>query len=113
MNLSNLFYVAGSTFGGFRIVKANLDGTSQTDLITGLGGPQYLALDSAHIYWVDTTGPFQTVQGTIHAANLDGSGAGSACPTTTGTPTGQTASPIPSCIVLGAGNPSTWVAVGP
>ena len=55
--------------GDGTISRANLDGSGVETLITGLPGPQGVAIDpvNAHIYWADST--LQTIQ----RANLDGS----------------------------------------
>ena len=52
------------------IMRANLDGTGQQVILSGLNEPSGLALDanSGKIYWTDW-------DATIHVANLDGSGA--------------------------------------
>ncbi len=53
---------AGTTIG-----RANLDGTSPNQsFITGASGPCGVAVNSAHIYWANST------TGTIGRANLDG-----------------------------------------
>lgn len=50
------------------IRRANLDGSQVEELITGLGGPQDVAVDAAtgQLYWTDG--------GRVQRANLDGSG---------------------------------------
>jgi hypothetical protein len=56
---------------GGDIVRANLDGTSQTTLVSGLRGPLLgPALDPVHglMYWADT------FDGDIRRASLDGTG---------------------------------------
>jgi CSLREA domain-containing protein len=56
------------------ISRANLDGTGQQTLVSGLpaspNGPNHIALDlvSGHLYWTETT------SGQIQRSNIDGSG---------------------------------------
>ena len=54
---------------GHTIWRANLDGTGQETVLTGLSEPAGIALDVAvaKMYWAD-------VQGSILLANLDGTG---------------------------------------
>jgi hypothetical protein len=65
------FGAAGNTFGD--IQRANLDGTDQSTLVTGLVGPNQIAADlsDGRIYWVDGRADNNT--GDIRRANLDGS----------------------------------------
>jgi hypothetical protein len=59
-------------FGRGMIRRANLNGTSQQDLVTGLNGPVGVALDigGGRIYWTEANG------NTIKRANLDGTSPG-------------------------------------
>ena len=52
-----------------KIQRANLDGSNVEDLVTGLGEPRGIALDSAlgKMYWTDN------FTDRIQSANLDGS----------------------------------------
>jgi hypothetical protein len=56
--------------GSHDIRRANLDGSAQRTLVTGLNGPERIALDLpvGQMYWTDYLG------GAIWRANLDGSG---------------------------------------
>jgi hypothetical protein len=49
-------------------MKANLDGTGVTTVVTGQSAPAGVAVDGSHIYWASAFG------GTINKANLDGTG---------------------------------------
>ena len=69
---------AGPTLapGTGRIGRANLDGTGvQEDFVSGADLPSSIAVDDAHIYWVNYTGGNGSpVQTSIGRANLDGRG---------------------------------------
>src|SRR5947209_6377806 len=63
-------YIYWSSLNGGDIRRANLDGSGQTTLVSGLSGPLGPALDIAggQMYWSDN------YSGDIRRANLDGSG---------------------------------------
>ncbi|MEO1128987.1 MAG: hypothetical protein AAFX05_04665 [Planctomycetota bacterium] len=65
---SHVLYWTDRTEGA--ILSAAFDGSGMTTLVSGLNGPQGLAIDPirAHIYWADSTDL------NIKRANLDGSG---------------------------------------
>src|SRR5213596_4159748 len=65
---SNAWHAGGD------VRRANLDGTGQTTLISGLVGPGGIALDAAggKMYWTDGDQVANT--GDIRRANLDGTG---------------------------------------
>ncbi len=59
-------YFAGNGNGNDPIYQANLDGSGLTTIVSGLGGPQDIYVDSQNgkIYWTDS--------GKIQRSNLDG-----------------------------------------
>jgi hypothetical protein len=66
----HIYWATGST-----IMQANLDGTGVTTLVTGQDDPGAVAVDSSHIYWVNSTDANGDLNsGTVMEANLDGTG---------------------------------------
>jgi sugar lactone lactonase YvrE len=67
---SQMYWTDGTNSGPGVLRRANLDGSEQTILVTGLRGSRGVALDLAggRMYWSDWTA------GDIRRANLDGSG---------------------------------------
>jgi sugar lactone lactonase YvrE len=65
-----MYWTEGTNSGPGAIRRANLDGSEQTTLVTGLSAPRGVALDLAGgmMYWADNN------FGDIRRANLDGSG---------------------------------------
>jgi hypothetical protein len=70
MNRARSDFIYWSDYGSGDIRRANLDGSGQTTLVTGLNVPSQVALDLAagQMYWGNIGG------GDIRRANLDGSG---------------------------------------
>jgi hypothetical protein len=69
-----IYWTHGSFFQG-RIKRANLDGSNQETVISGLKGPRGVALDAVagKVYWTDSP-PEGNNSGLILRANADGSG---------------------------------------
>jgi hypothetical protein len=66
---SQMYWTDGTNSGPGVLRRANLDGSEQTTLVTGLSGARGVALDLAggQMYWAEASGR-------IRRANLDGSG---------------------------------------